>query len=457
MSRRRVVPVVLRVAHFAWAIALATGTFARALVRARRTGAGGVLGAFGATMVSLANRLGATFIKVGQIASTRGDLLPAPIVDELATLRDQVPPFAFEEVRSTVERELGGPLERHFELFDRMPVAAASVAQVHRAVLASDGREVAVKVRRPDIVEKVRLDRRILVVAARVLESLVPSLRLISLTEAVEGFCDAVERQVHLLGEAENNRRFTANFADDPEVHFPVLVPALCSDAVLTMEFVHGVHERDLESSGVDVRRVVETGMRCVCRMVFSHGFVHADLHPGNLRFVPPGTVVLLDLGLVGEITDEDRIVAVRLFHALATGDGATVARLFYDNAPYRNVPDYAAYEREIVAYCDNVRSRGLANLQVTLEIGRIFDILRRHRVHARSHMTMVNLALMTAEGLGKRLAPDLSLTQASLPYLMEALAQTTPRARSDAASAGETPASASSASVSPPSDAPET
>jgi ubiquinone biosynthesis protein len=191
--------------------------------------------------------------------------------------------------------------------------------------------------------------------------------------------------------------------------------------------------------------------------MVFSHGFVHADLHPGNLRFLPPATVVLLDLGLVGDVTDEDRLVAVRLFHALATGDGATVARLFYDNAPYRNVPDYGAYEAEIAAYVESIRSRGLANMQVTLEIGRIFDILRRHRVHARSHMTMVNLALMTAEGLGKRLAPDLSLTQASLPYLVEALAQTTPRSRSAATSAADSPTSASTDSVSAPRGAPGT
>jgi ubiquinone biosynthesis protein len=289
-------------------------------------------------------------------------------------------------------------------------------------VLRGSDQWVAVKVRRPDILEKVRLDRSILLFLARALERLVPSLRLISLEDAVRSFCEAVEQQIHLSNEAAHNRRFTQNFADETEVRFPRLFPAACSDAVLTMEFVEGVHESDLEAAGIQVHRVVAAGMRAVCRMIFLHGFVHADLHPGNLRFTPPGCIVLLDLGLVGTLDEVDRLTTARLLFAFATGDGATVARLFYDNAPSRATPDYPAYEREIIELVESVRKRGLGNLQVTLEIGRIFDILRRHRIQARSHMTMVNLALMTAEGLGRRLAPELSLTDEALPYLAEAL-----------------------------------
>jgi ubiquinone biosynthesis protein len=407
--------------------ATALACFVREAWRRRGSGRDGVLGALGAAFVLLATRLGATLIKVGQIASTRADLLPPAFVAELRTLRDQVPPFPFPEAQAIVEAELGRPLAEVFVEFDPAPVAAASVAQVHRAVLAADGSLVAVKVRRPDILLKARLDRSILVFVGRGLERIVPSLRLVSLVEALESFCDAVEAQIHLRNEARNNLRFTANFAGDGDVRFPRLVPELCGDAVLTMEFIDGVREEDLERGGVDVRRVVEAGMRCVCRMVFMHGFVHSDLHAGNLRFLPPGIVVLLDLGLVGELTDADRLITARTLFALATGDGVTVARLFYENAPHHAVKDYAAYEREIVVYVDSIRSRGLANMQVTLEVGRIFDILRRHRIQARSHMTMVNLALMTAEGIGKRLAPDLSLTDASLPYLAEALGEILP------------------------------
>lgn len=412
--------VVERLAHMllagleALAVGLATA--------ATRGGPGRLARAGGRAYVHLATRLGATFIKVGQITSTRRDLLPPAAIEELRRLQDRVPAFDFATVRALLQAELGRPLEEVFAEFEPTPVAAASVAQVHRARLREGGAVVAVKVRRPDLLEKVRLDRSILLRIARLLQRLVPTLRLVALEEAMRAFCDAVEEQVHLRLEAENNRRFRRNFADDTDVVFPALHEAVCTDAVLTMAFIDGVQEDDLETAGVDVERVVEAGMRCVSRMIFLHGFVHADLHPGNLRFLAPGRIALFDLGLVGRIEDTDRLTLARLLFALATGDGATVARLFYENAPFTATPDYAAYEREICAFVEDVRRKGLDNVQLTLEIGRIFDILRRHHVQARAHMTMVNLALMTAEGLGKRLAPGLSLTDEALPYLAEAL-----------------------------------
>jgi ubiquinone biosynthesis protein len=422
IRRRRLVVRSLQMARAALGGAV---VFAREARAHRRDGRDGLACAAGRAAVAVCTRLGATFIKVGQIASTRADLLPRPLVDELAWLRDQVPPFPFADVRRTIEADLGRPLDALFARFDPEPVAAASVAQVHRAVWRATGETVAVKVRRPDILEKVRLDRSILLFVGRLLERVLPSLRLVSLAEAFETFCTAVEAQIHLANEAANNRRFAQNFADDPDVRFPRLVPEACSDAVLTMEFVDGVREEDLEARGLDVPRIVEAGMRAVCRMIFSHGFVHADLHQGNLRFLAPGRIVFLDLGLVGTLDDADRLTAAALLYSFAVGDGTSVARIFFDSSPHTAVPDYAAYEREMATYVAAVHRRGMGNVQVTLEIGRLFDILRRHRIQARSHMTMINLALMTAEGMGKRLDPSLQLNEAALPYLAEALGMT--------------------------------
>lgn len=408
--------IALRSLQMVWASGLALLAFGGRLLCGD-----GPTRAAGRAIAVLCARLGATFIKVGQIASTRADLLPGPVIEELQTLQDELPAFPFAAVRAQIERELGRPLEDVYATFEPEPVAAASVAQVHRATLHG-GEVVAVKVRRPDIADRVALDRSILLFVSRGLERVVPTLRLVCLEEAMREFCRGVEAQLDLAIEARNNERFQANFANEPDVVFPRLHPDACASGVLTMEFIEGVHERDLEASGVDIERVVAAGIGAVCRMIFLHGFVHADLHPGNLRFLPPGRLVLLDLGLVGELLDEDRLTTAQLIFALATGDGATVARLFYENAPHTATPDYAAYEAEISQFVEGIRKQGLGNVQLTVEIGRIFDILRRHRVQARAHMTMVNLALMTAEGLGKRLAPEMTMTDEALPYLAEAL-----------------------------------
>jgi ubiquinone biosynthesis protein len=425
----RAVRLTLRGAQMGAAGLEAGLVFAVVLVGgAPASGGGRVPHAAGRALRRVCERLGATFVKIGQIASTRGDLLPSGVVEELARLRDRMPAFPLEAVRAALEEDLGADPGELFAHFEAEPVAAASVAQVHRARLP-DGRVVAVKVRRPDIAANVARDRVLLLGLARALERVVPTLRLVALEEAMARFCSAVEEQLDLRREAANNARFTQAFADDPDVLFPVLHPALCSERVLTMDFVDGVHERELEGSDIDIRAVVRAGMRGVCRMIFSHGFVHADLHPGNMRFLPPGRVVLLDLGLVGELDDEDRLTTARMLFAFATGDGRGVARILYENSPHTATPDYAAYEEEVAGFVAGLVQRGLGSVHLAREIARLFDILRRHRVQSRSHMTMVNLALMTAEGLGKRLAPELSLTDEALPYLAEALGVAAPAA----------------------------
>ncbi|GIV04250.1 MAG: hypothetical protein KatS3mg015_3080 [Fimbriimonadales bacterium] len=420
-SVRHAALVVRRVVQIATAILFASGHFLWLRWRLRHEN-GARERALGQAIVGLCTRLGATFIKVGQIVSSRSDLLPPLFARELAALQDRVPPFPFSQARAIVESELGRPLSELFCSFSVEPVAAASVAQVHRAVWRATGEEVAVKIRRPDVLDKIRLDRAVLLFCATWLERLVPSLRLVSLRAQIVQFCEAVERQAHLRNEARNNQRFQDHFAGDPDIRFPRLVAGACTDAVLVMEFVHGLHESELDSAPVDRGRIVRAGVRCVGKMVFEHGFVHADLHPGNIRFQAPGSIVLLDLGLVGELTAADRKITAETLLALVQGDGRRVARLFFEHAPFKAVADYTSYEREMEELVAELRQRDMASTEFSRDIARIFDVLRRHRVQARGHMTMVNLALMTAEGLGKRLDPSLVLAEAARPYLLNGI-----------------------------------
>ncbi len=379
-------------------------------------------GALGEAVALLFQRLGATFIKVGQIVSTRPDIFPPGFLAPLVRLQDRVPPFAFAEVRAAIEEEFGRPLEEIFAEFSPEPVASASVSQVHRAVLRDPaGHVVAVKVRRPGIVRRAYLDEAILRGGAR-MASLVPTVSLLNPQEAVNAFCEAVNLQLDFRIEARNNRRFRENFAGDERVVFPAIVERLSTDRVLTMEFVEGVKDDRLVDVGADPVALSHKGIDIICRMIYHHGFVHADLHPGNILYLPGNRVALIDLGLVAELDAEARNVIARLNYYMLTGMGTELARMIYDESPVKSVPDYAAFERDVVAFVSRVQGRPLQELQITALIGELFNLLRRHRIHAAAGFTVVNIAMMVMEGLGRKLNPALDLSTEAVPYLQAAL-----------------------------------
>jgi ubiquinone biosynthesis protein len=376
---------------------------------------------FAACVVGLFRTLGATFIKVGQIMSTRPDLFPPHVIHGLESLQDNVGPFAYADVERTLVEDLGRTPDELFAEIAPQPIASASVAQVHRARLRDGGRVVAVKVRRPKIVEIVGFDLGVMRLFARAL-CVVPSLGLLAPVESVEEFGRGIRMQLDFVVEAENNRRFRKNFAADTDVLFPALVDELCTERVLVMEFIEGekilsVGAATTPAARARRHRLAEIGFRVLLKMVFEDGFVHADLHPGNIFITRDDKVAIVDLGLVGELDDLHRGGFARYFAAWAHGDGKTMARLMTDLSPSRRIPDYDGFERAVVAFVDRYYGKKLGEVQVSKVFIDMMNILRRFRVRVNPTFTLVNIAIAVTEGIGKQLDPDIDLMAAALPF----------------------------------------
>jgi ubiquinone biosynthesis protein len=386
---------------------------------------------FGAVILDLFRELGATFIKVGQIMSTRPDLIPDHISRALEHLQDDVGPFPFESVVQTLEADFGRPMRELFAEFAPVPLASASVSQVHKARLPN-GRIIAVKVRRPNVIELCTFDLAVMRIGARVLNA-IPSIATLSPVATVEEFGRAVFAQLDFRIEARNNRRFRENFRGHPDVVFPEIIDELSSERVLSMSYVEGTKILAARTRS-DPKRVARLGLQALLKMIFEDGFVHADLHPGNILITPTGQLALLDLGLVGELDDLHRRGFARFFAAWAQRDGDTMARIMYDmSANARAAEDARAgarrprhgddaferYRAAIIEFVGRYWGQRLGEVQVGKVLFDMLAILRRHRVRVNPTFTIVNIAIAVTEGIGKQLDPDLDLMAEALPYFL--------------------------------------
>jgi ubiquinone biosynthesis protein len=375
----------------------------------------------GRVVVDLFKQLGATFIKVGQIMSTRPDLIPEYVSNALAELQDHVGPFPFEDVVRSVEADLGRPLGAIYAEFAPVPIASASVAQVHKARLP-DGRIVAVKVRRPDVVEICTFDLVVMRLWARFI-SLIPSISTLSPIETLEEFGRAVFAQLDFRIEARNNRRFRSNFKGHADVVFPEVVDALSSERILTMSYITGTKILSTRSTRSDPKRVARLGLATLMKMIFEDGFVHADLHPGNIFITPDDKLALLDLGLVGELDEPHRKGFSRLFAAWAQRDGDGMARVIHQlSSGGDQAADPERFERlraAIIEFVGRYWGQRLGDVQVGRVLLDLLAIMRRHRVRVNASFTIVNIAIAVTEGIGKQLDPELDLMQEALPYFL--------------------------------------
>ncbi len=383
--------------------------------------------------------LGPTFIKLGQLLSTRPDLISPDVARELEQLQDQAPPFEAEEARRIVVEELGRPIEEVFEVFENEPFAAASLGQVHRAVLAEDGREVVVKVQRPAIRRTIETDLEIIeYLAARAERH--EDLEIHRPSAIVAAFRRALDKELDYTVEAAHLRRFAAAFAGDPTVRIPALVPRWTTSRVLTMDRLPGTKVSKLDSADASVDRelIASRGADAVLRQIFEIGFFHADPHPGNVLIVPDNVVGFIDLGQVGRLDRATRYVVAQLFGALVSNDVESACSAFLELTTSEAEPDRVSLEADIAEVIDWHLARPVGEMQLGRTVWRLLEIATRHRRRVAPEIFLVMKALATLDALVRELDPAFDLSAHSRP-LMRRLAREQLAPRRLAAEAWET------------------
>ncbi|MFA7270277.1 MAG: ubiquinone biosynthesis regulatory protein kinase UbiB [Sterolibacterium sp.] len=367
--------------------------------------------------------LGPIFVKFGQILSTRRDLLPQDIADELAKLQDQVPPFSSELAIAELERVYGKPVDEVFASFTREPVASASVAQVHFATLRDEdgGHEVAVKILRPGIIPVITHDIGLLRVAAGLLEKLWPDGRRLKPLEVVAEFEKYLHDELDLMREAANCSLLHRNFKDSPLLLVPEVYWDWCDHTVMVMQRMHGtpIGQIDaLREQGVDLAALSRSGVEIFFTQVFRDGFFHADMHPGNIFVTPAGQYVALDFGIVGTLTDIDKNYLAHNFLAFFNRDYKRVAETHVESgwAPADTRID--EFEASIRAVCEPFFDRPLKDISFGRVLLRLFQTSRRFNVEIQPQLVLLQKTLLNIEGLGRQLDPNLDLWRTAKPFL---------------------------------------
>lgn len=374
----------------------------------------------GKRLVKALTMLGPTWVKFGQILSTRPDVIPESIIVELQTLQDAVEPVAFADIDGQLQRNLGKDWRSKFERFEETPLASASIGQVHEAVLL-DGRRVVLKIQRPGIRPKIESDVNILHTIAGYMEEAFPEAHIMDLRGMVRGFAKSLAQELDYRTEAGNMDRFRRNFEGHPDIHVPEVHKALSTDQVLTMEFIVGRKFDKVIEEGRAPDDLVERYFNVAYKMLFLDGFFHGDLHPGNILLMEDGRLGLLDCGMVGRLSPSRKDKVIDIIHAVINEDLDLLARTFYSLAIPQGPVDYPAFEADCIAVAEQYLV-GVPLAQI--EIGQLFQQLvdgaARHDVRMPTDFTMMFKAILTTEGLAKALAPDVDPIELARPFITQ-------------------------------------
>jgi ubiquinone biosynthesis protein len=368
-------------------------------------------------------QLGPTFVKLGQMLSTREDLLPPTWTTELAQLHSHVAPVPFDDLLPQVEQALGRSPFEVFSNLEREPYAAASIAQVHRAKLAS-GTPVILKIRRPGIEAKIDADLRILEHLAHLVEREIPEVRRYRPVQVVGQLRGSLERELDLAVEARNTERFARNFADDLDILVPRVYWEWTSSAMNVQEHIEGIRGNDLvaiDNAGLDRKALAARGADAVLKMILVDGFFHADPHPGNVMYLPGNRIALIDFGMVGRLSPVRRRQIVDLLAGLARHDEETMLEVLLD---WRgdDFVDEARLATDLGEFAFDYADMQLKDLKIGVLLRRVSAILREHSIVLPVDLTLMFKALISLEGLGRHYDPEFRLIERAKPFLDSAM-----------------------------------
>jgi ubiquinone biosynthesis protein len=364
--------------------------------------------------------LGPTYIKLGQILSTRPDLVQVDFIHELSKLQDEVPPFPFEDARRIVESELREPLENIFASFTEIPLASASIGQVHRARYL-DGEDVAVKVQRPGIRRLIDIDLEIMLHLATLAERHIEELSFHQPVRIVEEFAKTLERELDYTIEATSMERVSRQFLHDPTVYIPKVYRETTTSRVLTTELVQGIKVSKLDlldQEGYDRKTITFRGAQICLRQIFNHGFFHADPHPGNIFVLPENVICLLDFGMVGTIDRNTREDFVELVDSIVRSDETRAAQCLLKITSWDEEPDMRSFEKDVSEFIGEHLYKPLKEIELGKLLQHLLELSARHRLRIYPDIFLMMKALSTVEGVALLLDPDFDMLQHAEPFI---------------------------------------
>jgi ubiquinone biosynthesis protein len=370
--------------------------------------------------------LGPIYVKFGQILSTRRDLLPDDIAEELARLQDRVPPFPGARAKAMIEAAYGQPVGETFLAFDETPLASASIAQVHAARL-HDGTDVVVKVLRPNIRQYIRRDVSLLRTIAGMAEHYWRESRRLRPCEVIAEFEKTLYDELDLLREAANASQLRRNFRDSDMLYVPEIHWAYCRPNVMVMERISGISVTNigaLRASGIDLKALAERGVELFFTQVFRHNFFHADMHPGNIFVSPTGTYMAVDFGIMGTLNPVDQRYLAENFLAFFRRDYRRVAELHVESEWVPSGTRVDEFESAIRTVCEPIFEKPLKEISFGNVLLRLFQTARRFNMEIQPQLVLLQKTLLNIEGLGRQMYPDLDLWQTAKPFLERSMSE---------------------------------